>query len=247
VPRLRFPAQNCRVCGDCGSRTPGSGPSSRWHMNFSVCDSCYQQRNKGVACPLCGKAYRQFSHREDMAQCTMCRKYIHMECDSQLANHQDADYVCPVCNNTRQQVLRTPTSDGSPDYMFSPQKDPPGCGNEDSRSSNDNDALVGKLAAKRRAKAVELRRKRGPKPKLKSYFLGCNGATAAIPETKDLKQDDEPAMDNKMVLFSASDDFVLSQDLCAMCGSFGRAEEGRLIACAQCGQCYHPYCVNVKV
>ncbi|EEC19910.1 hypothetical protein IscW_ISCW023204 [Ixodes scapularis] len=214
VPKHGWKCQNCRVCGDCGSRTPGSGPSSRWHMNFSVCDSCYQQRNKGVACPLCGKAYRQFSHREDMAQCTMCRKYIHMECDSQLANHQDADYVCPVCNNTRQQ------------------------------------ATGGKLAAKRRAKAVELRRKRGPKPKLKSYFLGCNvpqGATAAIPETKDLKQDDEPAMDNKMVLFSASDDFVLSQDLCAMCGSFGRAEEGRLIACAQCGQCYHPYCVNVKV
>jgi histone-lysine N-methyltransferase MLL3 len=32
-----------------------------------------------------------------------------------------------------------------------------------------------------------------------------------------------------------------------MCGSVGNDLEGRLIACTQCGQCYHPYCVNVKV
>lgn len=314
VPKHGWKCQNCRVCGDCGARTPGSGPSSRWHMNFSVCDSCYQQRNKGVACPLCGKAYRQFTHRGDMTQCTACRKFIHMECDSQLLTARETDYVCPVCNNTRQQAnisqsskidssvrLRTPPSDGSPVYMTSPQKDTLAYQNEDSRSSAENDlqqqqfgsmqrspsdsvgggecrpprahhsvgkppfarfsgkrrfsvgrsrAAGGKFAAKRRAKAVEFRRKRGPKQKLKSYFLGCNipqyGAPV-VPESKESKQDEEPAMDNKMVLFSASDSFVLSQDLCAMCGSFGLAEEGRLIACAQCGQCYHPYCVSVKV
>lgn len=32
-----------------------------------------------------------------------------------------------------------------------------------------------------------------------------------------------------------------------VCGSFGRGAEGRLLACSQCGQCYHPFCVNVKV
>lgn len=65
--------QNCRVCGDCGSRTPGSGPSSRWHLNYSVCDSCYQQRNKGLSCPLCGKAYRHFTQKT-MLQCKICQK-----------------------------------------------------------------------------------------------------------------------------------------------------------------------------
>ncbi|KAH8023974.1 hypothetical protein HPB51_020647 [Rhipicephalus microplus] len=231
VPKHGWKCQSCRVCGDCGSRTPGSGPSSRWHMNYSVCDSCYQQRNKGVACPLCGKAYRQFSNRADMAQCTVCRKFIHVECDSQLVSSpKDGDYVCPVCCNMRQQAalslsgkselsvrLRVPASDGSPDYMYSSQKDIASCGNDDSRSSNDYDVLQqtssggmqspeneskfpppshhslgkppfarfpgkrrfgvgrarassGKFAAKRRAKAVELRRKRGPKPKLKPYY-----------------------------------------------------------------------------
>ena len=51
---------------------------------------------------------------------------------------------------------------------------------------------------------------------------------------------------NIMVIF-ASDEHTLWQDVCAMCGSFGQDQEGRLIACAQCGQCYHPYCANVKV
>ncbi|KAK8780690.1 hypothetical protein V5799_017974 [Amblyomma americanum] len=115
VPKHGWKCQNCRVCGDCGSRTPGSGPSSRWHMNFTVCDSCYQQRNKGVACPLCGKAYRQFSQRGDMAQCNMCRKFIHVECDSQLTSApKDGDYTCPVCSNARQQAsLQSNKADGS--------------------------------------------------------------------------------------------------------------------------------------
>ncbi len=29
------------------------------------------------------------------------------------------------------------------------------------------------------------------------------------------------------------------------CGSFGNAEEGRIVACSQCGQCYHTYCAGV--
>lgn len=35
--------------------------------------------------------------------------------------------------------------------------------------------------------------------------------------------------------------------MCVVCGSFGKGAEGRLLACSQCGQCYHPYCVSIKV
>lgn len=35
--------------------------------------------------------------------------------------------------------------------------------------------------------------------------------------------------------------------MCVVCGSFGKGVEGQLLACAQCSQCYHPYCVNSKV
>jgi histone-lysine N-methyltransferase MLL3 len=77
--------QMCRICTDCGARTPGSGPSSRWHANFSVCDSCYQQRNKGLACPLCGKAYRHVAQKL-MLQCHLCKKLVLTICLIVYAN-----------------------------------------------------------------------------------------------------------------------------------------------------------------
>lgn len=49
-----------------------------------------------------------------------------------------------------------------------------------------------------------------------------------------------------IVLCTAKDQFTLKQDMCLSCGSYGKGEEGKLIACVQCGQCYHPYCVNLK-
>lgn len=57
----------------------------------------------------------------------------------------------------------------------------------------------------------------------------------------------EEGEENKVLLVSSKDEFCLQQDVCAMCGAFGQDQEGRLIACAQCGQCYHPFCANVKV
>lgn len=59
--------------------------------------------------------------------------------------------------------------------------------------------------------------------------------------------EEEPGVENRLVLCSGKDRYVLTQDICVMCGSLGMDQEGCLISCAQCGQCYHPYCVNVKV
>ncbi|XP_031616289.2 histone-lysine N-methyltransferase 2C isoform X5 [Oreochromis aureus] len=61
------------------------------------------------------------------------------------------------------------------------------------------------------------------------------------------KEDEDNSMHNTVVMFSTSDHFTLRQDMCVVCGSFGQGAEGRLLACSQCGQCYHPYCVNVKI
>lgn len=49
-----------------------------------------------------------------------------------------------------------------------------------------------------------------------------------------------------VVLCSSKDEYLLSQDICTLCGSLGKKDEGNLICCSQCGQCYHPYCVNIK-
>lgn len=59
--------------------------------------------------------------------------------------------------------------------------------------------------------------------------------------------EDDLALEKKIVLCSAKDKFILMQDICVMCGSLGRDKEACLIACVQCGQCYHPYCANVNL
>ncbi|XP_040290054.1 histone-lysine N-methyltransferase 2C isoform X1 [Bufo bufo] len=61
------------------------------------------------------------------------------------------------------------------------------------------------------------------------------------------KEEEETSMHNTVVLFSTTDKFTLHQDMCVVCGSFGKGAEGRLLACSQCGQCYHPYCVSIKI
>ncbi|TRZ00054.1 hypothetical protein DNTS_033595, partial [Danionella cerebrum] len=62
--------------------------------------------------------------------------------------------------------------------------------------------------------------------------------------SKEEEEEEDDSMQNTVVLFSNTDKFVLQQDMCVVCGSFGQGVEGQLLACAQCSQCYHPYCIT---
>jgi histone-lysine N-methyltransferase MLL3 len=120
-------------------------------------------------------------------------------------------------------------------------------GGSGGNSSGQRPKGVGKLGFQKRARTFELGRKRGPKSKMRGIF-GVPGIGLQRPVAADSKQsDEEPGSENRLVLCSAKDRFVLTQDICVMCGAIGTDQEGCLISCAQCGQCYHPYCVSVKV
>ena len=319
VPKHGWKCKGCRVCGDCGARTPGNGPSSRWHMNYSVCDSCYQQRNKGSSCPICGKAYRQACQSE-MFQCTVCRKLIHPHCEPKYSQRTDLivemdNYVCRVCENStanqliqRQDLINDTSSfdqlGASIESLGSITEDsigsnsnidlsmlqgtPDSLGDDSKFMSTTNNSIIrppppvggkfpgkkrlslpgkmrgagGKFPGRKRAKTAEFRRKRGPKSNKYKQYANSNGdlnanasgsnsgtviTSCSEAELREKSKDDDPAVENKIVLCSVKDEFVLSQDICAMCGSFGKGEEGRLLSCSQCGQCYHPYCVNIKI
>lgn len=98
----------------------------------------------------------------------------------------------------------------------------------------------------KRQRMTEFGRKRGPKAKMRGIF-GVPGVGLQRPVSDGSKTDEEPGVENRLILCSAKDKFVLTQDVCVMCGALGTDQEGCLIGCVQCGQCYHPYCVNVKV
>lgn len=71
------------------------------------------------------------------------------------------------------------------------------------------------------------------------------GDGEVVPFDTDSKSDD-PGNDNKFILCSAKDMYILSQDICVTCGALGLDDERRLMSCAQCGQCYHPFCAGVS-
>ncbi|KAK2851390.1 hypothetical protein Q5P01_007666 [Channa striata] len=104
---------------------------------------------------------------------------------------------------------------------------------------------------KRRPRGGGGGRGRGGRSRLKAMascidaFLLSMTSDTGISKEEDDEEDD--TMQNTVVLFSNTDKFVLLQDMCVVCGSFGKGVEGQLLACAQCAQCYHPYCVNSKI
>lgn len=306
--------QCCRVCSDCGSRTPGAGTSSRWHSHYTVCDSCYQQRNKGFSCPICSRAYRAAAYRE-MVKCSMCNKFVHSECDPDASPptyhakkeaNPDYEYACLQCKlkNGRMNAQRRINNNNNTnnnnnnnnnnnainddDSMSASQESLYGddhsntAGSLQSISATSTDAAdkyasdfglgkgkplsANKMIAKKRLPGVvgrpkgggkfsfqkkqrtaEFGRKRGPKAKMRGLF-GVPGLGLQRPTCdSSSKTDEEPGVENRLVLCSAKDKFVLTQDICVMCGAIGTDQEGCLISCLQCGQCYHPYCVTVKV
>lgn len=76
--------------------------------------------------------------------------------------------------------------------------------------------------------------------------LGALPGTSSITQSRwSITDDDDPKATT--VICSIKDDFMVKQDMCMSCGSLGLGKEGQLISCTQCGQCYHPYCVDVRV
>ncbi|VDP92360.1 unnamed protein product [Echinostoma caproni] len=110
----------------------------------------------------------------------------------------------------------------------------------------------------RRVASVSIRVARGNKPGAPVYSRGEPQLNTSKPtysrweqvdnvqemsfyESKNAdEKDDHPST---VVLCRADDKFVLEQDMCVACGSFGL--DMMLLACAQCGQCYHPFCADV--
>lgn len=104
---------------------------------------------------------------------------------------------------------------------------------------------------RRRPRGGSAGRGRGGRSRLKA-MASCIDAfllsmTSDTGLSKEEEEEEDDNMQNTVVLFSNTDKFVLLQDMCVVCGSFGKGVEGQLLACAQCSQCYHPYCVNSKI
>ncbi|KAL7737445.1 hypothetical protein ACLKA6_007587 [Drosophila palustris] len=273
IPKYGWKCNRCRVCTDCGSRTPGGGSSSRWHSHYTICDSCYQQRNKGFSCPICQKAYRAAAYKE-MVKCSCCHKFVHSTCDEEAdltAYHKkkelnpDYDYVCPNCKNNSsagqlkcEPLERSIESQSSESFNIKDGDIDPLEG-KPCLEINSEDPLKlpstkkkvclsnirgkgGKFVLQRMGSMSQIGKKRSNRGKGRPLVLQSGSSDRYISRNLDT----DFSSDKKMLLCSARDKFVLTQDICVMCGSVGSESDAVMITCAQCGQCYHPYCASVK-
>ncbi|EDV36256.1 uncharacterized protein Dana_GF12873 [Drosophila ananassae] len=276
IPKYGWKCNRCRVCTDCGSRTPGGGSSSRWHSHYTICDSCYQQRNKGFSCPICQKAYRAASHKE-MVKCSWCNKFVHSTCDEEAdltAYHKkkelnpDYDYVCPNCKSSpagpgqSQQaidsIVLSGMDSGSDQLSLKDIEIDPLEGKPNIDASMDDfqkfsvgkkkvcfpstRGKSGKFVLQRMGVMSQINKKRSTRGKGRQLAL----PSISSDRCPNRNMDTDLTSDKKMLLCSARDKYILTQDICVMCGSLGIESDSAMITCAQCGQCYHPYCAGVK-
>ena len=76
----------------------------------------------------------------------------------------------------------------------------------------------------------------------------CRMTSSGFLDSASLREEEEdPSNYCAVVIYNSEDKFVADQDLCYSCGSFGLSTEGKMIACAQCGQAYHIYCTNLNL
>lgn len=93
--KFSWKCQKCRQCRQCGTQK-----TSQWHIDYTLCDICYQNKNKGNQCPLCNN--QQSDQR--VVQCDSCSKWIHTVCDNitddiyrKLERDRSIIYVCKLC------------------------------------------------------------------------------------------------------------------------------------------------------
>ncbi|KAI5067354.1 hypothetical protein GOP47_0017882 [Adiantum capillus-veneris] len=113
VPKGPFLCPKHTLCHGCGSRVPGSGVSSRWFLEYTMCDACGRLFIKGKYCSICLKVYRD-SEASPMVCCDNCEHWVHARCDNisdekyyefQLDNN--LHYTCAACRGDCYKVKGT--------------------------------------------------------------------------------------------------------------------------------------------
>ncbi|XP_055338361.1 histone-lysine N-methyltransferase 2C-like isoform X2 [Paramacrobiotus metropolitanus] len=287
LPKSAWKCPSCRICR-CGKRTPGAGPSCKWHHGYTLCDSCYQQKIKGSVCPVCQKAYR-FAEQRDMLRCSSCGGCTHRTCDEEKRDPLET-YECVRCRKgslngyaglvpstaeqSRLASLATNQQAGSPSSssVFSSSLDESslteqgsevsgsGGGKPSVRLKRRQTVQSGAKNGKKRSRTLStslappVGRKRGkgkslpliiPKSLASPASAVPNGEIVENGQGGDAEEDSVHT--STVVIFKTGDDFMQLQDICVSCGAIGLEDEGKLIGCAQCGQCYHSFCAGVKL
>eukprot|EP00794_Sanderia_malayensis_P011403 gene11403-12590_t len=96
----------CVKCTKCGSRKPGKRKESKWMRKFTMCEECERRLKRGQYCLVCEKVYSETDYETKMMYCTICKKWIHMECEGLNTDEYEClaelpdniPYICKKCH-----------------------------------------------------------------------------------------------------------------------------------------------------
>lgn len=95
--KLGWKCEKCRQCRQCKTKQ-----TSQWHIDYSLCDKCYQYKHKTNQCPLCNEE----PGNQKVIQCDSCSRWIHTVCDNitddiyrKLESDTSIIYVCKICRD----------------------------------------------------------------------------------------------------------------------------------------------------
>ena len=80
---------------------------AKWMNDFTMCEECDRRVRRGQFCLLCEQVYSESDYETKMMYCTICEKWIHMECEGLSIDEyeclaelpDDIPYICKKCHD----------------------------------------------------------------------------------------------------------------------------------------------------
>ncbi|CAG0914651.1 unnamed protein product [Notodromas monacha] len=254
--------ETCMVCSICGDdvdfESYENGDTKSTPLSVG-CKSC-QSNTMSPSCSVCRE--RVFPESELLpSACSSCGSFVHMRCDpdAELAFDDFSDgivvdqYVCKACKTVRSDFVISESKEGedaesiveTPGHSWSTPS--PSSRGDDlvfmESPSDDSRVQTRKEPSKKTKFGPPVKKDKRSAPEIRGIF-GKPGISLEGPSRLDFVEDRKAKI---MMVCSAKDRAAISYDLCVLCGSMGQGQEGRLLPCVQCGQAYHPYCLDVKL
>lgn len=102
--KFGWKCEKCRQCRQCGTKK-----TLRWHIDYTLCDKCYQNKHKTNRCPICSEE----QGKQKVIQCDSCSRWIHTVCDNiteeiyrKLEQDSSIIYVCKICREEVENIKK---------------------------------------------------------------------------------------------------------------------------------------------
>lgn len=258
IPTNGWKCVSCRQCAECHIRGANfAADHSKWHLNYSICDTCFQSKTKPPAILTQFVDFNQDS-KSSLNEDTLSNMDSEASSNattaaaSALESSSSSIPLSFASVSKENRVAKPPMSQP----QNGKKKQIPSKKGRGNRRAALTDSNQGKNGVNLRARSTRSKRMGSNEASSSSLLAASNELSSSNIDNQPIAEAFEPTIGHikrdeddhhaVTVLVGTDDSFTLFQDMCLSCGSFGKHEEGHIVSCSQCGQSYHSYCAGVN-